>query len=249
MQSLKISIVTVTYNAGSTIRRCIESVIAQNYPNIDYIIIDGGSTDHTLQIINEYKQYISFFLSEPDQGIYDAMNKGISYAKGDIIGMLNADDVFADINILSNIAAAFNRQNTAIVYGNLNYVNLNGDVIRIWESGIYKYGLFNWGWMPPHPTFYCKKHLFEDYGLYDLKYGTAADYELMTRFMHLNKLDAYYLNQLIVTMTTGGISNRNIVNRLKAWSYDFKAMSKNGVSFPLIAIAFKPLRKIVQYIW
>ena len=227
--------------------RCIESVLAQNYPNIEYIVIDGGSTDGTLQITDQYRPYINIFLSETDKGLYDAMNKGIKLATGDVVGILNADDFFADNDVLSNVAKAFTQNSTDIVYGNLEYIDLKGKIIRKWQSGNYVNGLFNWGWMPPHPTFYCKRWLFEHFGAYDLLYGTAADYELMSRFMHLNKVKAYYLNKTMIKMNTGGASNKAFENRYKAWAFDYKAMRKNGVLFPLFAIALKPLRKIKQY--
>jgi glycosyltransferase involved in cell wall biosynthesis len=248
VQDLKISLITVTHNAEKTISRCINSVIAQTYPNIEYIVIDGASTDGTIQIIDSYKPHINFFLSEPDQGIYDAMNKGINAATGDIIGILNADDFFIYNDVLSNIAEAFKQQDIDAVYANLNYINLNGSIIRKWKAGKYKEGLFNWGWMPPHPTFYAKKILFEDLGLYDLKYGSAADYELMLRFIHLKGVNVYYLNKVIVNMEIGGISNRNAKTRLRAWGCDYRAMRKNGVVRPYISVIFKPLRKVFQYL-
>ena len=248
MHNIKISLITVVYNAQNSIRRCIESVVAQNYTNVEYIIIDGGSTDGTFQIIEQYKPYIDIFLSETDNGIYDAMNKGLQLATGDIVGTLNSDDFFADNDVLSHIAKAFEQNNTDIVYGNLDYIDLKGKIIRKWKSGEYKEGLFNWGWMPPHPAFYCKRKLFEQLGAYNLQYGTAADYELMSRFIHLNKISTYYLNKTIVKMSLGGASNKAFVNRYKAWIFDYKAMRKNEVLFPLFAIVLKPLRKVVQYI-
>lgn len=247
MHNLKISLITVVYNAQSSIKRCIESVLAQNYNNIEYIIIDGGSTDGTLQIIEQYKPYITIFLSETDKGIYDAMNKGIKLATGDVVGTLNSDDFLADNDVLSHIAKAFEQNETDVVYGNLDYIDMEGKIIRKWESGAYKEGLFNWGWMPPHPTFYCKRLLFEQLGAYNLQYGTAADYELMLRFIHLNKSSTYYLNKTIIKMSVGGVSNKAFVNRYKAWIFDYKAMRKNEVLLPLIAIVLKPLRKVVQY--
>lgn len=248
MQHLKISLITVTHNAGKTLSRCIESIIGQNYNNIEYIVIDGGSTDDTLQVIAQYKANINFLLSEPDSGIYDAMNKGIKFATGDIVGILNADDFFAGDDILSCVAAAFSQQNPDVVYGNLDYINPKGKIVRKWYSGKYKYGRFNWGWMPPHPTFYCRRLLFERFGLYNLQYGTAADYELMLRFLHLNKSSAYHLNKTMVKMNVGGVSNKSFNNRLNAWVFDYKAMGKNGVIFPLMCVIFKPLRKVIQYL-
>jgi len=248
VQNLKISLITVCQNAERTLARCIESVITQDYKNIEYIVIDGGSTDGTLQIIDQYKAHIDFFVSEPDSGIYDAMNKGIKHSSGNIIGILNSDDFFAYKDIISSVASVFAEKNVDVLYGNLDYINPNGGIIRKWNAGVYKDGKFNWGWMPPHPTFYCKRSLFESLGLYDLGFGSAADYELMLRYIHLNKVNVCYLNKTMVKMSIGGVSNRSYFNRLKAWRGDFKAMRKNGVLFPLLCVMFKPMRKIMQYL-
>jgi glycosyltransferase involved in cell wall biosynthesis len=247
VQDFKISLITVAFNAGNTIRRCIESVIAQSFKNVEYIIIDGGSNDKTIEVLKKYKDHINIFLSESDNGIYDAMNKGIKLASGHIIGMLNADDFFTDTSTLSAVAAAFRQQDTSIIYGDLDYINKKGKVIREWRSGNYFPGMYNWGWMPPHPTFYCKRELFLKLGLYSLEYGTAADYELMVRFMHKNQLNAFYLEKVMVKMNIGGASNKSLSNRVQGLLFDFKAMRNNGISIPLIALFLKPLRKIVQY--
>jgi glycosyltransferase involved in cell wall biosynthesis len=248
VKDFKVSLITVCYNAKSTIQRCIESVLTQSHLNTEYIIIDGGSTDGTIQIIEQYRSNISLFISEPDKGIYDAMNKGINLANGDVIGTLNADDVLGNSEVLKTIASTFEQTQPDIVYGDLQYVNLNGMLVRRWNSKKYKQGAFNWGWMPPHPAFYCKRQLFHNFGLYNLEYGTAGDYELMLRFMHLNKLNVVHLNKVLVKMSVGGISNRSLTNRARAWYFDFKAMKKNGVLFPPLAIILKPVRKISQYI-
>ena len=158
MQNLKISLITVAYNAQNTIERCISSVLGQKFNNIQYIVIDGGSTDGTIQIINQYRDSISVFISEPDNGVYDAMNKGITLADGDIIGTLNADDFYSDDNVLSEVAAGFVDPHTNILYGDLDYIEPSGKITRKWRSGEYRSGSFDWGWMPPHPTFYCKKN-------------------------------------------------------------------------------------------
>ncbi len=247
MQDFIISIITVCFNAEQTIERCILSVINQSFSNIEYIIIDGGSTDNTLNIIDKYRHKIKIVVSEADNGIYDAMNKGIKIAKGEIVGMLNADDFFADENILLNVAKAFKLNNPDVLYGDLDYVDNSNKVIRSWKSGKYSNGIFNWGWMPPHPTFYCKRIYFEKLGYYSLNYGTAADYELMVRFLHLNKLSVFYLKLIMVKMEIGGASNNSIYNRIKVIKNDYKAMVKNGIMFPLVSIFLKPLRKIVQY--
>jgi glycosyltransferase involved in cell wall biosynthesis len=245
---LKISLITACYNAEAHISRCIESVLAQKYPDLEYIIIDGGSTDNTLSIINKYNHHISRIVSEPDKGVYDAMNKGIELATGDIVGTLNADDFFADSEVLKTIGNAFSVQNADIVFGDLDYVDLNETIIRKWRTKAYIKGIYNWGWMPPHPTFYCKKRLFEKLGLYRLDYGTAADYELMLRFMHPNQWNTFYISKVFVKMQRGGMSNKSLINRGKAWRNDLKAMRSHAINFPLLTLILKPIRKIWQFL-
>jgi len=247
MQGPKISIITVAYNAQNTIERCINSVFGQKYKNVEYIIVDGGSTDNTCRIIENYRGKIDVFISEPDKGIYDAMNKGLALATGDVIGTINADDFFADDNVLYDIARVFSKQNTQILYGDLDYIDPSDKVIRKWRSGRYSRGMFNWGWMPPHPTFYCKKSLFDKLGVYKLDYGSAGDYELMLRFIHLNDIDAYYLNKVLIKMVVGGVSNKSLGNRVQAMRFDLKAMRNNNIFLPVVTILFKPIRKIAQF--
>ncbi|QEC77939.1 glycosyltransferase family 2 protein [Mucilaginibacter ginsenosidivorax] len=244
---MKISVITVVYNAQDTIARCIESVISQKYPDIEYIVIDGGSTDNTLQIINRHRSSINIFVSEPDKGIYDAMNKGIKLATGQIIGTLNADDRLADADVLSAISQVFKESSTEIVYGNLTYVHPDGKIKRNWNSKQCGANSFNWGFMPPHPTFYCQRELFEKFGFYSLEYGSAADYELMVRFMHQHKTESFFLNKVMVIMQDGGVSNRSLKNRFKAWGFDLKAMKNNSILIPVVALVLKPLRKIYQF--
>ena len=248
MPDLKISLITVAYNAQNTIERCITSVLRQKFNKIQYIVIDGGSTDNTAQIIGKYRDKVDIFISEPDRGVYDAMNKGIANATGDVIGTLNADDYYADDDVLHEVAMAFAKQEYNILYGDLDYIDQSGKTIRKWRSGKYQSGMFNWGWMPPHPTFYCRRKLFEKLGAYKLDYGSAADYELMLRFIHSNKTSVYYLDKVMVKMVTGGISNKNIGNRVKAIRNDLKAMRNNNILFPVVTILFKPLRKISQFL-
>lgn len=238
----------MVYNAANTIENCISSVIKQTYPHVEHIIIDGKSTDGTLSVINKYGKNIHKIISEPDKGIYDAMNKGIALATGDVIGMLNADDCFADNTVLSEVANAFLTSGADIIYGDINYINIKGNIIRKWRSGKYKHGYFNWGWMPPHPSFYVKKHLLEKFGPYNTQYGSATDYELMLRYIHANKSTVYYVNKIMVNMLVGGVSNKSIGNRFKAWRNDIKAMRNNGLLFPFFSIICKPFRKISQYI-
>lgn len=240
--------ITVVFNAETTINSCIASVIGQLYNNVEYIIIDGGSTDKTINIINSYTHHVHHFISEPDSGIYDAMNKGIAMASGDIVGMLNADDFFADSSVLSTIAAAFEKNNTDIVYGDLDYLNERGEVLRKWRSGSFNRQSFNYGWMPPHPTFYCRRELFGRFGIYSLKFGTAADYELMLRYMYSSKLNAEHVDKVLVKMRVGGKSNQSIASRIKGLFHDFRAMRHNHIVFPVFTLILKPLRKISQYI-
>jgi glycosyltransferase involved in cell wall biosynthesis len=247
VHELKISIITVCYNAADTIERCIKSVISQCYNNIEYIIIDGASTDGTTSVINKYGSKIDVVVSEPDKGIYDAMNKGIALATGDVIGMLNADDVFTDADVVSEIALAFADNATVIFYADLDYVKPNGEILRKWRSGQYKQGMFNKGWMPPHPTFYCRRSLYQQFGTYNLEFGTAADYELMLRFIHLKKTPVFYHKRVVVNMNTGGVSNNSYTGRVKVLFLDLKAMRKNGVRLPLISLLCKRLSKIKQF--
>ncbi len=248
MGSISISLITVTFNAARTIERCIQSVIDQGYPCLQYIIIDGLSTDGSMAIINKYQQYISHIVSEPDSGIYDAMNKGIAMATGNVVGILNADDYFADNTVLNKVAQAFAQPDIDIIYGDIDYVTMSGKITRKWRPEMYRRSSFNWGWMPPHPSFYIKRELFSVSGAYQMQYGSAADYELMLRFMHKTPVKVHYLNVLMVKMQTGGVSNKSLLNRIKAWHNDLKAMKANGITYPYIAVILKPIRKLLQYI-
>ncbi len=246
---MKISIITVTHNAGDFLRTCIESVQQQSYPDIEYIIIDGKSTDNTLNIAAFYDN-ISQLVSEKDQGMYDALNKGIALATGDVIGILNADDFLATDNVIANISNLFEINKAGVVYGDLWYVDKNDTdkVIRKWKSQPYKKGIFQMGWMPAHPTFYARRELFEKYGNYRLDMGSAADYELMLRFMHKFRVQSVYLPQVMVKMRAGGMSNHSIKARLKANQADLAAMKVNGLKYPRIAAFLKPLRKMPQFL-
>jgi len=246
--SVNISLITVTFNAANTIEKCIKSVIAQSYPNVEYIIIDACSTDATISIINRYKNHVHHLISEPDKGIYDGMNKGIALATGDIIGIINADDHFADDHILTHVARAFQSSGADIIYGDIDYIDKKNKIIRKWRSGVYKPGHFNRGWMPPHPSFYAKRQLFDSFGKYDLQYGSATDYELMLRFIHTHNIKVHYINKVMVRMLVGGVSNQSIGNRINAWQNDYRAMKRNRLALPYISIVLKPFRKIIQYL-
>ena len=247
---MKISIITVVFNGEKYIEDCIQSVITQDYPNIEYIVIDGASTDQTLSILKTYQQHIHHLVSEKDKGMYDALNKGIDIASGDIIGILNADDMLASSTIITAIVQKLNETKAEGVYGNLNYVDANHPqkIIRNWVSKQHQANDFEKGWMPAHPTLYLKKSLFKTYGNYALNYGTAGDYELMLRFLHLQKIKAVYFNQLIVNMRVGGMSNASIKQRYLAFINDYKAAKNNQISSPLWTILLKKMGKISQFL-
>jgi glycosyltransferase involved in cell wall biosynthesis len=244
-----ISIITACLNNASTIESTLQSVILQNYPNLEYIIIDGGSTDGTLDILSKYKDKIATLVSEKDGGIYYALNKGLSKATGDIVGFLHADDFYPNNTILSKIVNAFEKQNTECIYGDLQYVDRqNPDkIIRNWKSEAYYDGIFLKGFMPPHPTFFMKRECYEKYGNFNTSLSLAADYELMLRMLHKHKLKAFYIPEVLVKMRVGGASNKTISNRLKANAEDRKAWKINNIQPSVFTLIRKPLGKINQY--
>ncbi|HEY1038862.1 MAG TPA: glycosyltransferase family 2 protein [Bacteroidia bacterium] len=247
---LKVSVITTTYNSASTLEDTIKSVIEQDYPNIEYIIIDGLSKDNTLGIVDKYKEKIAKVISEKDKGIYDALNKGISHATGDIIALLHSDDFYIDKQVISKVAKAFEDKGTESVYGNLYYVDKDNTdkIVRKWISGKYTHGMFLNGWMPPHPAFFVRRSCYEKLGVFNLQFRSAADYELMLRFLHKNKISAAYINEYLVKMRTGGQSNASVKNRVKANQEDREAWTVNGLKPRFYTLTFKPLRKIIQFI-
>ncbi len=250
MNQPKVSIITVAYNSEKTIEDTIKSVVNQTYKNIEYIIIDGQSADNTLQICEKYKNGISKLVSEQDKGIYDAMNKGIEQASGDIIGILNSDDFYADDHVIDNVVEVFNQQQVDAVYANLVYVDAEdtNKITRTWIAKSYQPNAFLKGWMPPHPTFFLKKECYQKYGTYSLKLKSAADYELMLRLIHKYKIKVGYLNQIITKMRVGGMSNASFKNRLKANKEDRLAWKMNGLKPNLLTLIRKPLSKITQFL-
>lgn len=246
---MKVSIITICYNSQETLEDTIKSVLAQDYTDIEYIIIDGASKDNTPKIIEKYKNSISHVTSEPDKGIYDAMNKGVKKASGDLVGILNSDDFYANSSVISNIVDAINKNNSDSIYADLVYVDrLNPKkIIRTWKSGEYKHNLFLKGWMPPHPTFFVKKWVYEKYGKYNTSLKSAADYEFMLRVMHRHSISTSYLPETITKMRTGGESNVSLNNRLRANREDRKAWKLNGLKPNLFTLIRKPLSKIKQF--
>jgi glycosyltransferase involved in cell wall biosynthesis len=247
---LKISIITVVYNGASTIRSCIESVLMQDFSSVEYIVIDGNSKDGTQEIVKSFGDKITRFISEPDKGIYDAMNKGISLATGDYIGILNADDFYPDATVLSDVAAALQAKNAQGCYGDLEYIDATDEslVKRKWISGKYKANSFLFGWMPPHPTFFVSRESYTNWGNFRLDMGSAADYELMLRMIHKAGMKLAYVPRVLVKMRTGGVSNSTVSNRWAANRNDRKAWKVNNLQPGLFTLILKPLRKVAQFI-
>ena len=247
---MKVSIITVVFNGAEHIRDCIESVLNQTYPDIEYIVVDGNSTDDTVAIIRSYGTKIAMFISEPDKGLYDAMNKGIGLATGEIIGILNADDFYRHNQVIERMVATFERTGYDAVYGDLVYVHRTDlqRVKRYWRAGVYGKKSFLWGWMPGHPSFFAKRYLYEQYGLFRLDLRSAADYELLLRFIYKNKAKLAYMNEVTIVMRAGGISNSSLKNRLRANREDRLAWQLNGLKPYFFTLWLKPLRKLSQYV-
>lgn len=245
---MKISVITVCYNSASTLETAVKSVLAQDYKDLEYIIIDGGSKDNTREVLGPYMSRISRFVSEPDKGIYDAINKGISMATGEVVGLLHSDDFYPEHDIISTVAKSFEKETDA-VYGDLQYVHRSDTsrVIRNWISGDYKVNNFYNGWMPPHPTFFCRLRHFKELGGYSLELRSAADYELMLRFLFKHKLRVKYIPEVLVKMRVGGKSNVSLSNRIKANLEDRKAWKMNGLKPKFYTLTLKPLSKILQF--
>jgi glycosyltransferase len=245
-----ISIITAVFNNESTIADAIESVLSQKYDKLQYIVIDGASTDNTLKIINNYSSKISKIISEPDNGMYDALNKGIKSATGDVIGILNSDDFYANENVLSLVAEVFT-ENTDCdsVYGDLHYVSRGNidNIVRYWESGDYHLDRLKYGWMPPHPTFFARRECYQQYGEFDTSYRISADYEIMLRFLAKHKISTRYIPEVLVKMRTGGISNNNISNLVKKSRDDFRAIGQHQIG-GLTTLICKNACKIPQFL-
>ena len=247
--NLKISIITVSFNSVITIRDTIESIIIQDYNNIEYIIIDAGSKDGTLDIIKEYEEYISYFSSEPDKGIYDGMNKGIAAATGDIIATLNSDDFYPNSFVISNVASTFEKQGCDAVYGDLVYVKFFDidKIIRYWQSGDYTVEKIKNGWMLPHPTFFVRKYLYDKYGYYNTDLKIASDYEMTLKLLYKYNVKVFYIPMILVKMRMGGASNSSVLNRIRANKEDGLAWTKNQLNKPMFVRVKKPLQKIKQF--
>lgn len=245
---MKISIVTATYNRADTIRDTIESILSQTYQDWEHIIIDGASKDNTLDVIKEYEDRYNgrlVLVSEPDHGIYDAMNKGIKFATGDVIGILNSDDMYYDSLVLGCIATTFDTKKTDSIFGGSIAVKWNdiSKVIRIKKGSPKPPKGFATGWHPAHPTFYVRREIYEKFGSFDLNFGTAADMELMIRFLEKEKINSVYIPKILVKMRFGGASNNSINAILKANNHVLNAFEKNNLAKPRFYIFLKSAAK------
>ena len=241
----KISIITISFNSEDTISKTINSVKSQTYNQFEYLLIDGGSIDRTLNIVKE-QDYISKIISEPDKGIYDALNKGIKNSTGEIIGFLNSDDTFYDENTLHHIVDAFD-DNTDCVFGDLIYTDKNGNIKRVWKGSAFKMGAFKKGWMPAHPTFYCRRSVYEKLGLYDDSFKIAGDFELMLRFLEKFNIRSKYIPKTLVNMRVGGASNNGLKSKLDILKEEFRAFDQNNIDVKKISYIFHKAKKIKEF--
>jgi len=246
---MKISIITACFNSADTIEDTIHSVGAQTFQHAEHIIIDGGSTDDTLEIVARHRNRLSVVVSEPDAGVYDAMNKGLRYASGDVIGFLNSDDVYADENVLDQIATAFRDAEIDACYADLIYVERQNPqrVVRYWISRPFMPGLFKRGWMPPHPTFFVRRKIYEEFGGFDLKFRLQADFELTMRFLEIHKIRSVHIPKVVVRMRMGGLTNRSVLNVLRGNLEAYRACRKNGIKVTPFFIVWKVLSRLPQF--
>ena len=245
---MKISIITITYNSAKTVQHALDSVQSQTYTDIEHIIVDGASTDGTKQLIEAYaKQHSNVrWISEKDKGIYDALNKGIKLATGDIIGFLHSDDVFYSPDSIGQIAAAFEDEQVDVVYGDLQYCK-GPKVVRRWKSNDFNPHALKYGWMPPHPTMYVRKEVYQQVGEYDEWFRISADYDMMLRIFTAG-YKSKYIPEVLVSMETGGASNKNAKARLSKTQEDYIVLKKNHVGAGYLTVACKQLRKLRQFL-
>lgn len=247
---MKVSLITATYNSEISIKTCLDSIVSQDYSDLEYLFIDGGSSDNTLSIIKKYRQNNPFIkmVSEKDYGIYDALNKGISAASGDIIGFVHSDDFLASSDIINDIVSMIKTESLDGVYGNLQYVDkINTKKIkRNWKSCHFKTGLLKNGWMPPHPTLFLKREVYQKYGLFDVSYRISADYDFMLRIFKDSELKLGYLPKVITKMRVGGASNRSIKNIIEKSKEDYRAIKSNNIG-DFLTLIRKNTSKLKQF--
>ncbi|WP_029272096.1 glycosyltransferase family 2 protein [Flavobacterium sp. KJJ] len=248
---MKISIITVVYNNEKTIKDALESVLRQTYKNIEYVIIDGNSKDNTVSIIREYESRLGYFVSEKDNGLYDAMNKGIQSATGDVIGILNSDDLYQDFKVITDVMEQFNNDSDLdILYGNLVYVKSNDTdaIVRNWKCKPYYDRFFENGNVPPHPALFVKRSVYDKVGLFNLDYKLAADYELMLRMLKKYNFKIKYIDRLIVKMRLGGATNQSFTNIINQNKEIVRAWKNNSLKAPLYLMPVRIFKRLIQFI-
>ena len=245
---MKISIITATYNSEAHITDCVKSVNSQTYDNIEHIIIDGASKDNTVKKIEETPNRVTKIVSEPDKGIYDAMNKGIRMATGDVIGILNSDDFFTSDDVIETVVDAFSNSDIDALYGDVHFVDPDdlNKCVRYYSSAIFKPPLFRFGFMPAHPSFYMKRECYEKHGLYALDYKISSDFDLLVRYILKEKINCKYLKKDFVTMRTGGVSTENFNSRVTLNREIVKACKKYGIKTNMFLLSLKYLYKIFE---
>jgi glycosyltransferase involved in cell wall biosynthesis len=268
---MKVSLITVSYNSAKTIADTLKSVQSQTYKDIEYIVVDGNSSDGTIEIVKQFLDsakdvsqdasqdsekdisqdtgVVKKFLCERDKGIYDAMNKGLAMATGEVIGVLNSDDFYCSNDVIEEVVRAFQQNNTDCLYGDLNYVDPidTSKIVRKWRSGSFRKQNFLKGWMPPHPTFFVRKTCYDKFGKFDTQFKSAADYELMLRFLFKESCSAVHLPKVMIHMRAGGVSNVSLKNRIRANREDRLAWKINGLKPKWFTLLRKPLSKLIQY--
>jgi len=243
---MKVSIITATYNSAAYIATCLASVNKQTYRDIEHIVIDGASTDCTLSIIKESGKRITKIISEPDKGIYDALNKGIQNACGDLIAFLHADDAYASETTIEEIVACFSKRDICGVYGDLVFIDHSNRMVRKWKSSTIKLQNVKTGWMFPHPTLVLRKDVYEQFGFFDPSFHISGDYDFMLRIMLKPECKLHYLSKIVVVMRLGGASTDGVVSMKSKFKEDIKAIRKNGLKFPFVVVLLKKIRKIPQ---
>lgn len=252
LSSPTISVITATWNCADTISECLESVISQTYPYREHLVLDGGSTDGTVAILRKYSQHLAVLRSESDNGIYDALNKGIVLSRGDVVGFLHADDLYASPNVLAQIAKAFENPSLCAVYGDLQYVSKFNtlQVVRQWRSCAFTPQSLAWGWMPPHPTLYVRRNWYERIGGFDTRYRIAADYLSILQMFSQPDFQTMYLPRVLIKMRLGGVSNKSLKNLLRKSAEDLRALRSTGVGAlgGIGALVWKNLSKVTQFL-
>ena len=246
---MKISVITATYNCADTVATAFKAFSDQQYGAKEHVVIDGASRDGTLDVLNAHRQQIAVLVSEPDKGIYDALNKGIARCSGDVIGFLHGDDLYADQRVLARVAEAFKDDSVDAVYGDLDYVRREdaSRIVRHWKSGVFSARKLAWGWMPPHPTLFVRREVYQRLGGFDLRFRIAADYDWMLRLLSQPDVRVVYIPEVLVKMRVGGMSNRSLKALIRKSSEDYRIMRKNGVG-GAHTLVWKNLSKLPQFL-